>query len=77
LDATPETAAEVELETADLKATAAENLQEIQPPASGSGIQVDDLNGSPDDELQIQSGSESLFEAASTDLSRHDDESER
>jgi len=77
VDSAPDAAAEVELETDDLKATAAENLQEIQPPVGESGIQVDDMDGSPDDETEIQTGAESLFDAPGTDLSQHDDESER
>ena len=77
VDSAPEAAAEVELETDDLKATAAENLQEIQPPVGDDGIQVDDMNGSPDDEIQVQTGAESLFDTPGTDLSQRDDESER
>ncbi len=72
--AAPEAAAEVELDPADLKATAAENLEEIQPPGNSDGIQVDDLDGSPDDEIEIQTGAASLFEEAGVDLSVFDDE---
>jgi molecular chaperone DnaK len=76
--AAPDTAAEVEFEPANLKATAAENLEEIQPPGSDDGIQVDDLDGSPDDEMEIQTGAASLFEEAGVDLSLFgDEESER
>jgi len=72
----PETPAEVEAEAVDPKATTAGDLQEIQPPGSVDGIAVDDLDGSPDDKLEIQTGSESLFDAADTDLSQYgDDES--
>jgi hypothetical protein len=49
----------------------------MQPPGSVDGIPVDELDGSPDDEIQIQSGAESLFEEAGADLSQYDDESER
>jgi molecular chaperone DnaK len=72
LNAAPQAAAEVEI-----VAAADENLEEIQPPESGDGIQVNDLDGSPDDEIEIQSGAESLFDAAGADLSQCDDESER
>jgi len=72
----PETPAEVEAEAVDPKATTAGDLQEIQPPGSVDGIAVDDLDGSPDDKLEIQTGAESLFDAADTDLSQYgDDES--
>ena len=69
-----ETAAEVELESADLNITAAEHLEEIQSPGSDDGIQVDDLDGSPDDEIEIQTGAASLFEEAGVDLSVFGDE---
>ena len=69
MDSAPEVAAEVELETDDLKATAAENLQEIQPPVGDSGIQVDDMDGSPDDELEVQTGVESLSDTPGDDVS--------
>ena len=76
VDSAPEIAAEVELETDDLRATAADNLQEIQPPVGDSGIQIDDMDGSPDDELEVQTGAESLFDTPGADLSQPDDESE-
>ena len=72
VNAAPQAAAELEI-----VAAADEDLEEIRPPESGDGIQVNDLDGSPDDEIEIQSGAESLFEAAGTDLSECDDESER
>jgi hypothetical protein len=72
VDATPETGVEVELET-----EGAEDLPELQPPAGGSGLEVDEMDGSPDEEIQIESGAESLFDPAGADLSPHDDESER
>jgi molecular chaperone DnaK (HSP70) len=75
--APPENVAEVEFEATELEATEAENLEEMQPPGSVDGIPVDELDGSPDDEIQIQSGAESLFEKAGADLSQYDDESER
>jgi len=73
----PEAAAEVELEASDWSATAAENLQEIQSSIGDGGIQVDDMDGSPDDEIEIQTGAESLFGSIPNDLSQDDDESER
>jgi molecular chaperone DnaK len=73
-----EAAAEVELEPDDLRATAADNLEEIQPSASGDAIEVEELDGSPDDDIEIQTGAESLFDVAGTDLSEYGkDESER
>ena len=66
-----------EPDPAALTATAAEHLDDFQPPRSEDGIQVDDLNGSPDDELEIQTGAESLFDSAGTDLSQYGDDSEQ
>ena len=72
VDATSETTGELEIET-----DGPENLPEFQPPAGDSGIQVDEMDGSPDDEIQIESGAESLFDQAGADLAPLDDESER
>ncbi len=72
VDATSETTGELEIET-----DGPENLPEFQPPAGDSGIQVDEMDGSPDDETQIESGAESLFDPAGADLAPLDDESER
>jgi hypothetical protein len=79
VDASPEVVAEVEFEpeTSDWAATAAENLEEIQSSIGDGGIAVDDIDGSPDDEMEIQTGAESLFDSVPTDLSQDDDESER
>jgi molecular chaperone DnaK len=76
VDAAPDLAEEIEYDPADLEGTAAESLEKFQPPAGDDGIQVDDLDGSPDDELQIQTGAESLFDTVDTDLSPDEDESE-
>jgi len=70
----PESAAGGELPPADLAAPVAESLAEIQPPDSGDAIEVNDLDGSPDDELEVQSGAASLFEEAGVDLSVFGDE---
>jgi hypothetical protein len=70
VDATSETTGELETE-------GAENLPEFQPPAGDSGIPVDGMDGSPDDETQIESGAESLFDSAGADLAPLDDESKR
>ena len=70
----PEAAAEVELQPEDPGATAAENQAEIQAPGSVDGIQVDDLDGSPDDKVEIQTGAASLFAEAGADLSLFGDE---
>ncbi len=71
--------AELEVEAVEVTAAAAESLEEIQA-IEGSknvdGIQVDDLDGSPDDELVVQTGAESLFDTGGTDLSQYDDEPE-
>jgi hypothetical protein len=75
--APPENVAEVEFEATDLEATAAENLEKMQPPGSVDGIPADEFDGSPDDEIEIQSGAASLFEEEGADLSQYDDESER
>jgi molecular chaperone DnaK len=75
--AAPETEAEVEFEPADLESPATAIPDEIPPLESSDGIEVDDLDGSPDDEMQLQSGAESLFDEGGTDLSQYDDESER
>jgi molecular chaperone DnaK len=77
VDASPEVVAEVEFEPEEIGATAAETLEEIQPPVGDDGIQVDDLDGSPDDELQVETGAESLFGEVDSDLSQDGDESER
>jgi hypothetical protein len=64
-----ESAGEVEFEAEDLsRASAVENLEEIQPPGSVDGIPVDELDGSPDDEIEIQSGPRSYFGEGATDL---------
>jgi molecular chaperone DnaK (HSP70) len=70
VDATAETAVDVETE-------APENLPEYQPPEGDGGISVREMDGSPDDEVQIQSGAESLFDTGGVDLAPLDDESER
>jgi molecular chaperone DnaK len=47
---------------------------------SGEAIEVPELDGAPDDEIEIQTGAESLFDTAGTDLSQYSDddkESER
>jgi molecular chaperone DnaK len=76
--APPESAGEAEFEAEDLsRTTAAENLEEIQPPGSVDGIPVDELDGAPDDEIEIESGPVSFFEETGGDLSRYDDESEK
>jgi hypothetical protein len=72
VDATAETAVDVEIET-----DGPENLPEFQPPEGDGGISVRELDGSPDDEVQIQSGAESLFDTGGVDLAPLDDESER
>ena len=70
VDATSETTGELEPE-------GAEKLPEFQPPAGDSGSPVDGMDGSPDDETQIESGAESLFDSAGAGLAPLDDESER
>jgi len=55
----PQIENEIQLEPAD--------LQELE------GIEVDDLDGNPDDSVPLETGAESLFGAAGTDLSELDD----
>jgi molecular chaperone DnaK len=72
VDATAEAAVDVEIES-----EVPENLPEYQPPDDDVGISVGEMDGSPDDEVQIQSGAESLFDSGGVDLAPLDDESER
>ena len=61
----------------EVTAAAADSLEEIQAiegSQNAEGIQVDDLDGSPDDEMQIQTGAESLFDVGGTDFSQYDHE---
>jgi hypothetical protein len=62
---------------ADPLSTAAQSAGGIEPPGSRDGIEVSDLDGSPDDELEVESDAESLFGRAGTDLDPPDGESER
>jgi len=57
--------------------TAAQRFEETEPPGSRDGIEVSDLDGSPDDELEVESDAESLFGRGGTDLHPSDEESER
>jgi molecular chaperone DnaK len=69
----PETPVEVDVEAADPNATTAGELVEVQPPGRADGIASDDLDGSPDDKVEIQTGSESFFDESCTDLSQYSD----
>ena len=80
-EADPNAATQPDLEPVDVDpaplSTAAQGLEEIEPPGSRDGIEVSDLDGSPDDELEVESDAESLFGRGGTDLHPSDEESER
>jgi molecular chaperone DnaK (HSP70) len=74
----PEATAEVEVDAVDPNATTAGDLPVVKTFPRDDGIAADDLDGSPDDEMEIQTGPESFFEEKGADLSQYgDDDSNR
>jgi hypothetical protein len=80
-EADPNAATQPDLEPLALDpapfSTAAQGTLEIEPPGSRDGIEVNGLDGSPDDELEVENDAESLFGREGADLHPSDDESER
>jgi molecular chaperone DnaK len=80
-EADPNAATQPDLEPLALDpapfAAAAQDTLEIEAPGSRDGIEVNGLDGSPDDELEVESDAESLFGRGGADLHPSDDESER